>query len=60
MAGGLFAINREFFFHSGSYDPGLLFWGGENIEMSFRVRFALILECFPPFFANHTQNTKSL
>ena len=37
MAGGLFAIERKYFFHSGAYDRQLTYWGGENVEMSFRV-----------------------
>jgi len=37
MAGGLFAANRKFFWDIGGYDPGMIGWGGENLEMSFRV-----------------------
>lgn len=37
MAGGLFAINRKYFWNIGSYDDKMEGWGGENLEMSFRV-----------------------
>lgn len=38
MAGGLFAGNRQFFLYDlGGYDEKFMYWGTENLEISFRT-----------------------
>jgi len=41
MAGGLLSIDKSYFYEIGSYDEGMDIWGGENLEMSFRVSYPL-------------------
>ncbi|XP_008521812.2 inactive polypeptide N-acetylgalactosaminyltransferase-like protein 5 [Equus przewalskii] len=37
MAGGIFAIDRQYFNEIGRYDKDMNLWGGENLELSLRI-----------------------
>lgn len=38
LGGEVMAIDRHFFRSVGAYDPGMLLWGEEQIELSIRVK----------------------
>ena len=47
IAGGLFSIHRDFFRQLGGYDSGMEIWGGENLELSFKVDHTLLTKSRP-------------
>lgn len=48
LGGGVVVIDRHFYHSVGGYDPGMLLWGGEQIELSIRVKTILSIKSFKP------------
>ena len=47
MPGGLYTIDRSYFYELGAYDEEMEIWGAENIEISLKVFlfYFILLRC---------------
>ena len=43
MVGAAYAMDRLYFLELGGYDESMKVWGGENLEMSWRVGGEIII-----------------
>lgn len=48
------AVDRHFFRSVGAYDPGMLLWGEEQIELSIRVKQNFFVINFPSKSSNNS------
>ena len=49
LSGGIFAIDKEYFYELGAYDEDMKIWGFENIELSLRVCHSRFVELITYF-----------
>ena len=41
MPGGIFIVDRSYFYEIGAFDDGMEIWGAENVEFSLRVKIII-------------------
>ena len=60
MVGAAFAVDRKYFLELGGYDEGMDVWGGENLELSWRVRTQLSRSIFRSHIPPSEARTSSI